>query len=157
MSDAVLWWEVIARAAFVYLLVILLLRLSGKRQVGQLTPFDLTLLLLISEAGSNALTAGDNSVFAAAVAIATLLALNAGIGKLASRSQRVEDAVEGRPRILVRDGRVDYATLRREAITPRELLVALRGNGCFTPHQAEYAVLEPSGRISVRKRGDKPA
>lgn len=150
------WWELAVRAALIYLGVLLLLRLVGKRQFGELGPFDIILLLLISEGAANALGAGDFSVTAAAIVVVVMLLLDWGIGKLAVRWLKVERAIEGRPRFLVKRGRVDYATLRAEGITRNELLTALRAAGCFSPKEADYAVLETTGSISVRARRDAP-
>ena len=150
------WWELAARAALIYLGVLLLLRLLGKRQFGELGPFDIILLLLVSEAASNGLGGGDLSLPGAAILIVALLLLDWLIGKLAVRFTRVERALEGRARFLVRRGRVDYAVLREEGITHNELLAAVRSNGCFSPKEADYAVLEPTGSISVRAARDAP-
>jgi uncharacterized membrane protein YcaP (DUF421 family) len=151
------WWELIARGAAMYLTVLLLLRTYGKRQTGELTPFDLVVLLLISEAASPALTGSADSWLASSIVVTTLLALNWLVGVISSRSKRVENLLEGQPQFLVRNGKVDYAMLRREAVSHRELMSALREAECFTPHQAEYAVLEASGRISVKKRDGAPS
>lgn len=148
------WWELILRGGGIYLTVILLLRISGKRELGQLTPFDFVLLMLISEGASNALTAGDDSWLAAVIVITTMLLLNAGLGYMTARHARVERWMEGRPRFLIREGRVLYAALRKETISNNELMAALRQNGCFRPSQVEYAILETTGEISVKKRGD---
>ena len=145
------WWELVLRGGGIYVMVLLLLRISGKRELGQLAPFDLVLLLLISEAVSPALTGGDESWIGAAIVIAIMLLLDAGVGLL-SRWRPAERAIEGRPRFLLRGGRVDYRMLRSEQITRNDLLAALRAQGCFRPSQAEYAVLETSGKISVKKR-----
>lgn len=145
------WWELILRGAVVYLSVLVLLRVSGKRSVGQLAPFDLVLLLLISEAVSQALTAGDDSIGSGIVLVVVMLLLDAGIGLL-SRWRRAERTIEGKPRFLIRNGRVDYRTMRSEQISRNDLLSSLRQNGCFRPSEVEYAVLETSGRISVKKR-----
>ena len=85
------------RGGGVYLTVVLLLRLSGRRELGQLTPFDFVLLMLISEAASNALTAGDESWAAAVIAITTMLLLNTGLGLLTTRYTRIEHLMAGRP------------------------------------------------------------
>lgn len=148
------WWEFLARGIIVYLAAFLLLRIAGKRQLGQLTPFDLVLLLLISEACSNALSGGDESVIGALLLVGTLLCLNLGMGWLTERSFRLERVLEGRPQFLIKNGKVDYGVLRRESLSKNDLLSALRQEGCFTPGEVEYAVLETSGRISVRKRGE---
>ena len=149
---AVPWWELVARGAAIYVTVLALLRLGGKRQVGELTPFDLVLLLLISEAASPALTATADSWLASTIVIGTMLMLNMAIGYVSLRWRRIEGIVEGRPQFLVRHGKVDYRMLRRESISHRELLSALREAECFSPRDAEYAVLEASGRITVKKR-----
>jgi uncharacterized membrane protein YcaP (DUF421 family) len=145
------FWEPFVRAVLVYTGLLILLRLTGKRQVGELTPFDIILLLLISESASQALHGGDRSIVAGAMLVVTLLAANWAVGKLGTRWRRFDRALEGRPRLLIRDGHVDYALLRKESISHNELMAALRSAGCFTPHQAEYAVLESSGQISVRR------
>ena len=152
-------WEPFARAALVYVGLMILLRLTGKRQVGELTPFDIILLLLISESASQALHGGDRSIVGGALLVVTLLAVNWAVGKLGTRWRRFDRVLEGRPRLLIRHGHVDYAMLRKESISHNELMAALRSAGCFTPHQAEYAVLESSGQISVRRqeRGDTPS
>jgi uncharacterized membrane protein YcaP (DUF421 family) len=145
------WWELILRATIVYVIVLVLLRLAGKRQVGDLTPFDLTLLLLISEGASNAIRADENSITGAALAVAAMLAVNWGMSKLGMRFKRFDRLTEGRPQMLIRNGVVDYGAMRKESVTHNELLMALRENECFSPHQAAYAVLETNGTISVRK------
>lgn len=150
------WWEALLRASLVYLGVLLLLRVLGKRQFGELGPFDVILLLLISEAASNALVVEDYSLTWGFLAIGTMLALDWCIGKLAQRSFPVSRALEGKPRFLLKQGRVFYAVLREEGINPNELRAALRAAGCFTPGEADYAVLETSGTISVRARRDRP-
>lgn len=147
------WWELVLRGAGVYVMVLGLMRISGKRQLGQLTPFDLVMLMLISEAASNALTAEENSWFGALIVITTMLLLNLAIGMVTTRWTRAEHWMEGRPRFLVRQGRVQYRTLREESISNNELMAALRQNGCFMPKEAEYAILETTGKISVRRRG----
>lgn len=149
---AIPWWELVARGAAGYATVLALLRIGGKRQVGELTPFDLVLLLLISEAASPSLTANADSWLASSIVIASMLALNVALGALSLRWRRVESVVEGRPQFLIRHGKVDYRMLRRESISHRELLSALREQGCFSPRDAEYAIVEASGRITVKTR-----
>jgi uncharacterized membrane protein YcaP (DUF421 family) len=146
------WWELLLRAVIVYLMVLLMLRLAGKRQVSDLTPFDLTLLLLISEGASNAIRADENSITGAALVIAAMLAVNWAMGKLVTRFKTLDRLTEGRPQLLIRNGIVDYDALRRESVTHNELLMALRANQCLSPHQAAYAVLETDGSISVCKK-----
>ncbi len=149
------WWELLARGALVYLLVFVMLRLTGKRQVGEFTPFDLVLLLLISEGASNAIRADDNSITAAFLVVAAMLAVNWLMGWLGAYSKRFERLIEGRPRFLIRNGIVDYSSLRKESIAHSDLLMALRAHQCFSPREVAYAVLETDGTISVCKRGNE--
>jgi uncharacterized membrane protein YcaP (DUF421 family) len=153
-SLTVPWWELALRGGVVFVSVLLALRLSGKRQVGELTPFDLVLLLLISEAASPSLTNEDTSWTAAIIVIATMLVLNALIGRLAARSRRFDRWLEGRPQFLIRRGRVQYRVLRRESISKNDLMAAIRAEGCNRPSQVECAVLETSGKISVKRLAD---
>ena len=145
-------WELLARGAIVFLMVLVLLRVFGKRQVGQMTPYDLTVLLLISEGASNAIRADDNSITAAVIVIVTMLVLNLLVGFISARSKTFDRLVEGSPEILIRDGRVDYQKLWDVNISKADLLAALRAHECTTPHEAELAVLETNGHISVKKK-----
>lgn len=151
-SLTVPWWEIALRAAIVYAALFLLIRITGKREVGELTPFDLVFLLVIAEQVSPALTGGDESLAAAGIGLVVLTALNLGITYLTARIPRAERVLEGRPRFLIRRGRVEYETMRSEAVSKVELLAALRENGCFRPSEAEWAVLETNGSISVKPR-----
>lgn len=151
-SISVSWWELAARAALIYVVLFALIRITGKREVGEMTPFDLVFLLLISEQVSPALTGGDQSVAAALIGLGVLMSLNLGVTYVAAHMVRAERVLEGRPRMLIRKGKVDYPTMRREAVSKNDLLAALRENGCFRPSQAEWAVLETNGAISVRPR-----
>jgi uncharacterized membrane protein YcaP (DUF421 family) len=145
-------WELAARGAIVFVMVLVLLRIFGKRQVGQMTPYDLTGLLLISEGASNALRADDNSITAALLVIASILGVNLLIGFLSARSKRFDRLVEGTPEILIRDGHVDYQKLWEVNVSKADLMAALRQESCTSPHDAELAVLETSGQISVKKK-----
>ena len=151
-STTVPIWELLARAAIVYVALFIVIRFTGKREVGELSPFDLVFLLLMSEQVSPALTGGDQSVIAAGIGRAVLTTLNLLVTHLTARIPRAERVLEGRPRFLIRKGKVDYQMMRKEAVSKNELLAALRENGCFRPSQAEWAVLETDGVISVKAR-----
>src|SRR5438034_11073098 len=111
-SIAVPWWELVLRGTVVYGFLLALLRITGKRQVGQLAPFDLVLLLVLSNAVQNSMNAGDNSVSAGMILASTLVAMNWVIGWLTFRSKKLESLVEGRPVILVHNGHVDREAMR---------------------------------------------
>jgi uncharacterized membrane protein YcaP (DUF421 family) len=143
------WWEFVLRALVVYGFLLITLRLTGKRQVGQLAPFDLVLLLVLSNAVQNSMNAGDNTVAAGFILVLTLLAVNGFMGWLTWRSKRAEILVEGRPQILVHNGLPDEAILATERITRHELMAAVRQAGLSDLADVRVAILETNGRINV--------
>jgi uncharacterized membrane protein YcaP (DUF421 family) len=146
------WWELIVRAAVVYGFLVVLLRLTGKRQVGQLAPFDLVLLLVLSNAVQNSMNAGDNSLVGGLLVAATLVALNWGLGLLTFRSKRLESIVEGRPQVLIHNGALYEDVMARAQLTHHEVLAALRQQGYSSVDEVHSAVLENNGSISVLPR-----
>lgn len=151
------WWEFVLRAVVVYVAVLILMRLAGKRTVGQFTPFDLLVIVLLGNAVQNALLGQDSSLLGGLLLATTLLLLNWGVGRLSARSRRFDRLVEGEPVILVRHGILFRKALARESITERELATARRAAGFATIAQIaqiELAVLETSGEITfVGTRG----
>lgn len=149
------WWHFVLRAGAIYVLVILLIRVSGKRAVGQFTPFDLILLILIGNAVQNGINGGDNSLTGAVIMAGTLIALNYGVALATSRLRAVEKIVEGEPVVLARDGRLFEQVLRRELVSRADFREALRMNGVEDVADVELALLETNGSISVvtRDRG----
>ncbi len=143
------WWEFILRATVVYGFLLLMLRLTGKRQVGQLAPFDLVLLLILSNAVQNAMNAGDNSLLAGLISATTLVLLNAAVGSLTYRNKRVEEFIEGQPQVLVHNGKTYQAAFDKANITQHELHAAMRRVGCTTLDEVHLAMLENNGSISV--------
>src|SRR2546423_6076493 len=91
------WWEFVARALIVYIFLLVILRLTGKRQVGQLAPFDLVLLLVLSNAVQNAMNGGDNSITGGGVSATTLVVVNLIVGRLTYKNKNFEKLIEGRP------------------------------------------------------------
>ncbi len=142
-------WRIPLQTLAIYLIVLLGLRLSGKRQLGQMTPFDLVLLLLIANAVQNAMTGGDTSLVGGVLAALTLLVANAALSFASARLPRLRSAVEGEPSDLIRDGQVLEAGLHHEQITEDELLAALREHGIADASGVERATLEIDGSISV--------
>ena len=147
--DANSVWVIPLRTLIIYGVVLLGLRLSGKRQLGQMTPFDLVLLLLIANAVQNSMTGGDNSILGGILAAATLLLANAALSMARARLPWLRGAVEGEPSDLIRGGEVLIANLKREQITEDELLGALREHGVQDASSVERATLEIDGSISV--------
>ncbi len=140
---------IVVRTLVVYLFILTAFRVSGKREVGQLAPFDFALILLIANAVQNAMVGPDTSLVGGLVAAAVLLGANLTLGRLASRNRKVERLLRGQARILVNRGHVHEDALRSESISHEELLQALRENGCATLGDCRLAVLEVDGSISV--------
>ncbi len=146
--------ELILRVVLVYAGVFILLRIVGKRHVGELAPFDLVVLLLLSECVQNALIGDDKYVTGGLIAAATLFGLNQVISHISWRNKRAERVLEGTPRVLVRHGHVLKDVLAEEQITHSELLEALRREGCTSLSKVRYAVLEPGGDITIGLRAE---
>ena len=146
------WWELILRGIVVYVFLIVLLRLTGKRQVGQLAPFDLVLLLVLSNAVQNSMNGGDNSLLGGLVSATTLVLVNYLVGLLTFRSKRLESLIEGRPIVIVHNGKVFEDVMSRAQLTHHELHSALRQSGCDSVADVHFAVLENNGSISVTMR-----
>ena len=148
-------WQVLGgivlRTAAVYATVLLGVRLSGKREVGQMTPFDLVLLLLISNAVQNAMTGQDSSLAGGIAAAATLLVLNYVIAELSGGNRRFRKFVQGQPSLLVHDGQAIEAHLAKEHVSTDELQRAMREHGIASLHDVALAVLEVDGSISFLK------
>ena len=143
------WWVFVLRAVVIYALVMVLVRVSGKRAVGQFTPFDLVLLVLIGNAVQNGLNGGDNSLTGALVLATTLIALNYAVAFVTSRSRRAERIIEGVPKVLARDGVVFDEVLRSELVSLDDFHEALRLNNLADPADVALALLETNGNISV--------
>ena len=146
------WWELIVRSLLVYLFLILILRITGKRQVGQLAPFDLVLLLVLSNAVQNSMNGGDNSLIGGLISATTLIVLNYGVGFATFRNRKLEALIEGRPEVLIHNGKVFEDVLARAQLTRHELNAALRQAGCTCPEEVHTAILENNGSISVTPR-----
>jgi uncharacterized membrane protein YcaP (DUF421 family) len=146
------WWELILRGVIVYAFLLLLLRVTGKRQVGQLAPFDLVLLLVLSNAVQNSMNAGDNSLVGGLISATTLIGLNFLIGFASYRSKKLEALIEGRPQVLIHDGQLYEDVLAKAQLTHHELNAALRQSGCACVSDVHSAILENNGSISVVQR-----
>lgn len=146
------WWHYVLRAVVIYFLVMVLMRVSGKRAMGQFTPFDLVLLILLGNAVQNGINGGDNSLTGAFIMATTLIVINYAVAFATSRNRAVEKLVEGVPVVLAHDGKVYRDVLRRELVSPDDFNEALRNNGIGAVEDVEVALLETNGRISVVSR-----
>ena len=146
------WWHFVLRAAVIYVLVMVLMRISGKRAVGQFTPFDLILLILIGNAVQNGINGGDNSLTGALIMATTLIALNYGVAWGSARHAGFRRLVEGAPVVLAHAGRVDHAMLRKQLVSTADFETAMRQAGCTEVADIQRAILETNGHISIELR-----
>ena len=149
------WWHFVLRALVIYVLVMVLVRLSGKRAVGQFTPFDLVVVILLGNAVQNGINGGDNSLTGAVIMASTLIGLNYLVAMLTSRFRWIEKIVEGQRVHLVKDGKVLEAVLRRELISQHDFEEALRMNNVESVADVDTAMLETNGHISVVPKDKK--
>jgi uncharacterized membrane protein YcaP (DUF421 family) len=148
--------EIVFRTVIIYILVLAGLRLTGKREVGQMTPLDLVLVLLIANAVQNAMTGPDNSLTGGLVAALTLLAINTLLTRLIWRNRKLRRWVEGSPTLLVHRGTIVKENLEKEKVTHEELHQAFREHGILSLSEVSLAVLEVDGSISVLKSDEMP-
>jgi len=144
--------NIVLRTLIVYGVLLLGVRLSGKREIGQMTPFDLVVLLLVSNAVQNAMTGPDTSVLGGVLAAATLLLVNWTLAKVSYQIPALRRFVDGIPVLLVAHGEVLHRNLHREGISYDELMGALREHECAALEDVEMATLEIDGDISVIRK-----
>lgn len=146
------WWVFVLRAVVIYALVMLLVRLSGKRAVGQFTPFDLVLLILVGNAVQNGLNGGDNSISGALILATSLMLLNYAVAWLTAHSRAVERVVEGVPVVLAHDGVIYREVLGHEMVSEDDFREAMRLNNIASVDEIGLALLETNGNISMLAR-----
>ena len=142
-------WEKALRSVVIYLFLLVAFRFTGKRQVGQLTPFDLVVLLIISNVLQNAVIGNDNSLGGGLLGAVVILALNWLVVLGAYRFKPLRRLMAGEPTLLVHNGRIFHDRMEKEHISVEDLNAALRKNGVVDVQQVRFAVLEENGQISV--------
>lgn len=142
-------WQIVVRSVIVYVALIIGLRLMGKREIGQMTVFDLVVLLVLSNAVQNAMVGQDTSVTGGLIAAGCLLLMNRLVAQLRLHSPSLRYAVEGSPTVLISHGRYLDDALRREGLDHEEVDMALREHGVVGVENVRLAVLELDGTISV--------
>lgn len=143
------------RTVIIYFVILVGFRLTGKREIGQFTPFDLVLILLIANAVQNAMVGPDVSLTGGIVAAVTLLVVNYIVSFIADRSRIVRELTAGTPTLLVNDGGIIERHMRREHITMDDLQAAMREHGIDSVSDVQIAVLEVDGSISIVPVGSK--
>lgn len=149
MADSTPVLEIIYRCLTVYVFLFGVLRLLGKKEIGQLRPFDLVLLLIVSEATQSAMVGGDTSLQAGLVAISTLIFADMLVTRLLLKAPRLQKVLEGSPTVLVSRGQVIQNHMEKEKLTEEDLLQACRENGVAKIQEVRLAVLEVDGTISI--------
>jgi uncharacterized membrane protein YcaP (DUF421 family) len=144
--------EKIIRPILVYVFLILLLRVFGKRELAQLNPFDLVVLLSLSNTVQNAIIGDDNSVAGGFIGAFTLLFTNYVVVRYLFRHRRLDQILEGRHTTLIRDGKIQKKELARELITVAELQSVCRRQGFEGIHEVEHCVLEPGGAFAMKRK-----
>jgi len=150
------WWEIIVRTIVVYWVVLFLLRVAGKRELGQMTPFDLVVILVIANAVQNAMTGGDNSLIGGVIAAATLTGVNIAVGRWGDRIPLLRRALASEPTLLLQDGKPIVGHMTREHIELEEIEMGARQHGIDDLAGVAAAILEEDGSISIiPKEGGK--
>jgi len=148
------YWLFIVRAVVVYVAVLVLLRLGGKRQIGQMGSGEFVAILLISNAVQNAMNGGDNSVSGGLILASVIIALSIGVAYLTFRSKRAEYLIQGVPTLLVHNGNIIKKNLDKELLSVHELKAILRRQGIHDLSEVHAAILESNGFVSVTKMGE---
>ena len=149
--------EKILRPVIVYLFLVIFLRLFGKRELAQLNPFDLVVLLSLANTVQNAMIGDDNSVSGGIIGAFSLLAINWVLAWLLFRSPKVTATLEGSPTTLIRDGVVDEPALNSQTLTHEDLISVLNRNGFNDPAEIQHCILEPNGTFYVKGITPSPA
>ena len=147
---AVPWWELVIRGLIVYLFLIALLRLTGKRQIGEFSPLDLILLLILSNAVQNSMSAGDNSLIGGLISATTLVGINYLVNLLMFKNKKFEAILEGGSQVLISQGKIFEEVMNDAKLTRLELDSTLRLAGYFELKKVKLAILENNGRVSVQ-------
>ena len=141
--------EKLMRPVIVYLVLVVLLRIFGKRELAQLNPFDLVVLLSLSNTVQNAIIGDDNSVTGGIIGVVGLLAINWFVARVLFRSRRLTRFVEGRSTVLIRDGKLDKKAMERESLSIEDLISVIHRQGFTTIEQVHRCELEPNGTFYV--------
>ena len=147
------WWEFVVRGTIVYLVLLVMVRVSGRRTVGQFTPFDLLVVMLLSESVSNALNGGDQSIGGGLIVAAVLVALNMLMAFLSSHNKKMAEVLDGSAVLLGRNGTLFEDVIKKCRLSDEEIQESMRESDCKL-HEMEYMFLEADGRITLQKKRD---
>jgi uncharacterized membrane protein YcaP (DUF421 family) len=142
------WWELVVRGAIIYAFLLVMVRVTGKRTVGQFTPFDLLVVMLLSEAVSPALTGGEDGITSGIIVATTLIVLNVLIAFATSRNRKIAELVDGVPVLLGRDGKIFDDVVKKARVAEGDVEQALREADCPL-EKMKCAFLEADGKITI--------
>jgi uncharacterized membrane protein YcaP (DUF421 family) len=149
------WWQFPLRALLVYGVLLLFVRLAGKRTIGEFTAFDLLLVVLIAEAMKGAMLGGDHSIAAGILVAGSLVLMNFTLGYISARSQRFDRLIDGEPVVLASNGELFDRALRRNNVPRSDFDESMRTAHIGSLHDVQLAVLEPNGHITFVRREAK--
>jgi uncharacterized membrane protein YcaP (DUF421 family) len=155
-SISIPYLEIALRVVIIYIAVLIGIRITGKREVGQMSPFDLVLLLLLANAVQNAMTGPDTSLLGGLIAAAVLLAVNALVTRFVQHNRKARKLLEGTPTMLIYNGVLLRGNIEREQISAEDISQTLREHGVFAIADVYLATLEVDGSISVIKKDERP-
>jgi uncharacterized membrane protein YcaP (DUF421 family) len=154
LGEGVTWVEKIVRPMIIYISLIVLLRLVGKRELAQLNPLDLVVILSLSNTVQNAIIGDDTSLVGGIVGACALLAINYSVAYVKYRWPKVEAITEGKPITMIENGRIDHAMLKRELMTESDLDIVAHENGLENASDIKQLVLDPNGSFLVEGKDD---
>jgi uncharacterized membrane protein YcaP (DUF421 family) len=146
--------DIVIRAAVIFVFVYLLTRLLGRRELSTLEPFDLILLVVVGDLVQQGVTQNDESLTGAMLAISTIGLLTVALSYLSFRFKRLRPVLNGEPIVLVEDGEIIEANLRRQRLTREEIGAEARLEGIAAIEDVRWAILETNGRISFVEKSD---
>lgn len=154
LGEGVTWLEKIVRPMIIYISLVVLLRLVGKRELAQLNPLDLVVILSLSNTVQNAIIGNDTSLIGGIVGACALLAINYAVAYVKFRWPKVEVVTEGKPISLIDDGKIDHSMLKRELMTENDLDIVAHENGLEDAKDIKKLVLNPDGSFLVEGKDD---
>lgn len=147
-------WQFVVRAVVVYLAIVFLLRIGGKRQIGQMGTGEFVAILLISNAVQNSMNGGDNSITGGLILATVLIVLSLFVDYVTYKSRWAESVIQGTPTLLVHNGEMLMPNLEKELLSPHELKTILRRQGIHDINEVASAILESNGSVSVTKKSE---
>lgn len=145
------WYDPVIRGAVIYLFIFILVRMMGKKQLAKFTPFDLVLLMIVSEAIQNGLSGEDHSITGSLISVSVIIGFNMLINETLGRFPSLERIVDGQPVVIVLNGKIFKKVMKQQKISESELFEALREHEVMNPDEVKCAILEKDGNISVIK------